>query len=58
MELKKDIESKLKEAFETILKDYIDYKNVSDWKNDKGFIDPNRIDTIVYWLIDKIKTVY
>lgn len=58
MELTKELEIKLKKEFKKTLERYIEYRNATDWKNNnKGYINKGNIDNIVFWLIDKIKTI-
>lgn len=46
---------KLTKSFKKTLNGYIVYKTITNWENDKGFIDKDNIDNIVYWLIYDIE---
>ena len=49
---------KLTKTFKHTLEGYIEYKNVNEWKEDKGFIDKDNINNIVYWLIYDVENQY
>jgi len=53
--LTKDIKLKLMKAFKKTLESYVEYKDITNWKNDKGYINKDNIDNIVFWLIYDIE---
>ena len=55
MELAKDKKLKLIKSFKKTLENYVEYKDATHWKNNRGYISKDNINNIVYWLIYNVE---
>ena len=57
MELTKEVKTKLEKIIKKNISLYVEYKDTNAWKNDKGYIDKDNVDNIVFWIIEDIKKI-
>ena len=55
MILTKETKIELEKIIKKNLSQYIEYKDTNAWKNDKGYIDKDNINSITFWIIEDIK---
>ena len=51
MEVTKEIKIELEKIIKKNLLQYVEYKDINAWKNDKGHVDKDNIDNITFWII-------
>lgn len=57
MEVTKEIKIELEKIIKKNLLQYVEYKDINAWKNDKGHVDKDNIDNITFWIIEDIKKI-
>ena len=57
MEVTKEIKIELEKIIKKNLLQYVEYKDISAWKNDKGYVDKDNINNITFWIIEDIKKI-
>jgi len=57
MELTNETKVKVEEIIKKNFLQYIEYKDINAWKNDKGYVVKDNIDLIIFWIIEDIKKI-
>ena len=57
MELTNETKVKVEEIIKKNFLQYVEYKDINAWKNDKGYVVKDNIDLIIFWIIEDIKKI-
>jgi len=57
MELTNETKVKVEEIIKKNFLQYVEYKDINAWKNDKGYVDKDNIDLMIFWIIEDIKKI-